>query len=66
MLGKIFKALGILQKAGDSTSSEIQNAARNKSSERNLELGGLIIEVAREFEDRNRFKEVAKDVACKL
>jgi len=66
MLKKILKVLGISQETDDTKSSERQNIGQNKSLERDLELEGLLIEVAREFEDENRFNEVAKNVASKL
>jgi len=58
--------LGISQGTDERISSKKENVTQNKSLERDLELENLLIEVAQEFEDENRFNNAAQNVAAKL
>lgn len=66
MINKILKLLGLPQFAPGEKSSVNENFFTNKVSKRDLELEELLIEVAQEFEDEERFKEAAFRVANKL
>lgn len=62
MLRKILNALGLTSGTSDTQSS----GGKNTSLRRDLELESLLIEVAKEFEDENRFKKAAQEVASRL
>lgn len=66
MFRKILKLLRFPQVATGKKSFVNGNFTPNKVPKRDLELEGLLIEVAQEFEDRKKFKEAAFEVRNKL
>ncbi len=66
MLKHLLKALGISTGTSDTKSPERENVSQNTNLSRDLELEGLLISVAKEFEDRHQFQKAARDVASGL
>lgn len=66
MLNTILRALGLKKKTDKSKTSVRMDNPQNKNQKRNLELEKFLIEVAKEFEDKDKFKSAAKKVASEL
>lgn len=58
--------MGLKRPTDKSKTSVRMNNPQNKNQKRNLELEKFLIEVAKEFEDKDKFKSAAKKVAFEL
>ena len=66
MFNKLLKALGFTKPSPAETSTESTPQPPDNQPEKELDLAELLIEVAQEFEDSDKFKEAASVVANKL
>jgi hypothetical protein len=66
MFKKLLAALGLLRKAEDVPSPAGETIAPSNETETDVLLRDLLIQVAQEFEDADRFSAAAKEVAGKL
>ncbi len=66
MFKKILKVLGFSQPATVEKPSASEHFTPSDTPQRDFELENLLIEVAKEFEDENKFQKAAYDVANKL
>lgn len=66
MIKGILKRLGITKGIQEGEPSKEGTHPTNEPSNRRLDLADLLIEVAQEFEDEDRFKKAAQEVASRL
>ncbi len=65
MLRRLLNLFGVFKEKQNPPSPE-NNRFKKEFHIRDFELEGILIEVAQEFEDVNRFKEAAKNIASRL